>query len=396
MHPAARLCLCGALVAPFFLNFSKDLGMRSRLLHAILPWLALLMCWPAWADSPAQALVQADAGARAELIERWAAEGQPAQAALMQALAEGRLYQNADGKAYVQTDAGFADADSGQAVKVDESTLEAIPLNNRVRAALDIAHAARALSAPEASARLAALRTLADASSSALLPLLDAQLKQETDPAVRAAIGQVSANLRLSHADAAQRKQAVIALADSADPAVRTRLQALTEPANEPDASVRAAAASSVKAMDSRLFMFELLGHAFSGVSLGSVLLLAALIIESLLGFTPREMAAEWFIFMLGSAYSVISDLRAGIWDRHLKANTKTNAAVSVAGGVAVFVWGLIKFAEFGMGVAVLQAVIMGVCTWVLCFALLQLSMKAYKKRHAELENPKEDDDENE
>ena len=57
---------------------------------------------------------------------------------------------------------------------------------------------------------------------------------------------------------------------------------------------------------------------------------------------------------------------------------------------------GLIKFAEFGAGIAVLQAVIMGVCTWVLCFALLQLSMKAYKKRHAELENPKEDDDENE
>ena len=119
------------------------------------------------------------------------------------------------------------------------------------------------------------------------------------------------------------------------------------------------------------------------------VLLLAALIIESLLGFTPREMAAEWFIFMLGCAYSVLSDLRAGIWDRRLKPNTKTNAAVSVVGGVAVFVWGLIKF-------AVLQAVIMGVCTWVLCFALLQLSMKAYKKRHAELENPKEDDDENE
>lgn len=126
------------------------------------------------------------------------------------------------------------------------------------------------------------------------------------------------------------------------------------------------------------------------------VLLLAALIIESLLGFTPREMAAEWFIFMLGGAYSLISDLRAGIWDRHLKPNTKTNAAVSIVGGAAVFVWELIKFAEFGVGVAVLQAVITGVCTWALCFAMLQLSMKAYKKRHAELENPKEDDDENE
>ena len=126
------------------------------------------------------------------------------------------------------------------------------------------------------------------------------------------------------------------------------------------------------------------------------VLLLAALIIESLLGFTPREMAAEFFIFMLGCAYTLISDLRAGIWDRHLKANTKTNAAVAVVGGAAVFVWGLIKFVEFGVGVAVLLAVFMGACTWVLCFAALQLSMKAYKKRHAELENPKEDDDENE
>ena len=126
------------------------------------------------------------------------------------------------------------------------------------------------------------------------------------------------------------------------------------------------------------------------------VLLLAALIIESLLGFTLREMAAEWFIFMLGCAYSIISDLRAGIWDRHLKANTKTNAVVSLTGGAAIFVWGLIKFAEFGVGVAVLLAVFMGVCTWALCIATLQLSMQAYKKRHAELENPKEDDDENE
>lgn len=126
------------------------------------------------------------------------------------------------------------------------------------------------------------------------------------------------------------------------------------------------------------------------------VLLLAALIIESLLGFTLREMAAEWFIFMLGCAYSVISDLRAGIWDRRFKPNTKTNAALSVVGGAVILVWGLIKFAEFGMGVAVLLAVFLGVCTWVLCFATLQLTMKAYKKRHAELENPEEDNDENE
>ena len=118
------------------------------------------------------------------------------------------------------------------------------------------------------------------------------------------------------------------------------------------------------------------------------VLLLAALIIESLLGFAPRERAAEWFIFMLGCAYSVLSDLRAGIWDRHLKANTKTNAAVSVVGGVVVCVWWLFKFAEFGLGVAVLQAVIMGICTWVLCFALLQLCVALVRRRREHLDDP--------
>lgn len=126
------------------------------------------------------------------------------------------------------------------------------------------------------------------------------------------------------------------------------------------------------------------------------VLLLAALIIESLLGFAPREMAAEWFIFMGGCVYSLLCDLRAGIWDSRFKPNTKTNAAVSVVGGAAMFVWGLIKFAEYGAGIAVLIGAIMGACTWALTFVLLQIGMKYYRKRHAELENPKEDDDENE
>ena len=63
--------------------------MRSRLLHAILPWLALLLCWPVWAETPAEALVQADSAGRAELIQRWAAQADPALGTLLDALAEG-------------------------------------------------------------------------------------------------------------------------------------------------------------------------------------------------------------------------------------------------------------------------------------------------------------------
>ena len=125
-------------------------------------------------------------------------------------------------------------------------------------------------------------------------------------------------------------------------------------------------------------------------------LLLVALIIESLLGFTVREMAAEWIIFMLGCVYSAVCDMRAGIWDRRFKPNTKTNALMSLVGGAFIFVWGLIKFAEFGLDLALLLAAIMGVCTFALTLAVFQICMKLYQKRHAELENPKEDDDENE
>ena len=125
-------------------------------------------------------------------------------------------------------------------------------------------------------------------------------------------------------------------------------------------------------------------------------LLLAALVIESLLGFTTREMAAEWIIFMLGCVYSAASDMRAGIWDRRFKPNTKTNALMSLVGGIAIFLWGFVKSAEFGLGLAALIGAIMGVCTFALTLVVFQICMKFYQKRHTELENPKEDDDENE
>ena len=44
------------------------------------------------------------------------------------------------------------------------------------------------------------------------------------------------------------------------------------------------------------------------------------------------------------------------------------------------------------MGVAVLQAVIMGVCTWVLCFALLQLCAALTRRQRKHLDNPKDEE----
>lgn len=125
-------------------------------------------------------------------------------------------------------------------------------------------------------------------------------------------------------------------------------------------------------------------------------MLLAALIIQSLCGFTMLEMAAEWIVFMVGCVYPAGACIRAGIWDRHFTADKKTNFLLSLAGGAVIAIWSYVKFSEFGWKSGLLMAGITAVTTILLCFALLQLCAAMYKKRHTELENPKEETDNHE
>lgn len=125
-------------------------------------------------------------------------------------------------------------------------------------------------------------------------------------------------------------------------------------------------------------------------------MLLAALLIQSLCGFTTREMAAEWIVFMVGCVYTGGACIRAGIWDRHFTADKKTNFLFSLAGGAVIAIWSYVKFSEFGWKSGLLMAGITAVTTILLCFALLQLCTAMYKKRHTELENPKEETDNHE
>ena len=117
--------------------------------------------------------------------------------------------------------------------------------------------------------------------------------------------------------------------------------------------------------------------------------LLAAWIEQMMFGAADKA-AGEWVVFMIGCIYTGVACLRNGLWDRHFLDTPPANAVWSLVAAVAVTL-----ICGFSRGYWV-GAAFTGVFTGILCFALLQLSMKAYKKRHAELENPKEDDDENE
>ena len=115
--------------------------------------------------------------------------------------------------------------------------------------------------------------------------------------------------------------------------------------------------------------------------------LLAVMAIQMVMGVPGTQMLGEWIVFMVLGLYIGIACLRKGIWDRHLKANWKTNLIVSLLASAAVGV--LITASNPYLSEPldyVLVAGISGVFTFVLCFAALSLCMKLYKKRREKLD----------
>ena len=115
--------------------------------------------------------------------------------------------------------------------------------------------------------------------------------------------------------------------------------------------------------------------------------LLAAMAIQALLGVAFSSLLGEWIVFMVLALYIVIACLRKGIWDRHLKANRKTNLIVSLLAAVATGILVTLSNPYLSEPLDyVLVAGISGGFTFLLCFAALSISMKLYKKRREKLD----------
>ena len=105
------------------------------------------------------------------------------------------------------------------------------------------------------------------------------------------------------------------------------------------------------------------------------------------------HIIGEWIIFMCFCLYIGVACMKAGIWDRKLKADANTNAVISViAGAIAAIIVGGINYANFGMIVAaVVTGLINFVFVTVVCFVALTICAKAYKKRLEKMEEEVEE-----
>jgi len=239
--------------------------------------LTLLLLLPlATQASEGEFFLTAKPAEQARLLEGWAAQPDAARLPLLENLRQGRI----------------AEGDTRK-----------VRLNNRLRGLIDNALASHQLLSADTATRLAAAQQLQKSAQPAQMAFLDRRFASEADTAVHAALGLALANLQLGASEPAVRLAAVRLLGETGDPVARTRLEALLQPDAETDAAVRTAAETSLAQVKRKLLFGELLGQAFSGLSLGSILLLAALGLAITFGLLGVINMAHGEMLMLG-AYS--------------------------------------------------------------------------------------------
>jgi urea transport system permease protein len=217
-------------------------------------------------------LASDDNDQKIEAIAALVAEGDPKAAELLQAAAEGEI-------------------------QVDGKRVEII-VNNRVRGAIAEALAVLKLLSPEPSERLAAAKALAGGADAAMLPLVLKALEKETDPQVKALLQMTAAGTQMKGGDKASRLAAIRTLGLSGNPNSKTLL---LEAAADADEDIRLEAQKSLRAVEGRLVWGEWLGLAFAGVSLGSILLLAALGLAITYGLMGVINMAHGELIMIGA-----------------------------------------------------------------------------------------------
>ncbi len=235
---------------------------------------------------------------QAQLLQTWSAAPDASRLPLLQALRQENVVVDKRGQLFTLSGETLTPLEGNAA---PEGNPRKLFMNNRIRTLVANALAAHQLVSEDRTQRLAAAHNLQNDATAEQLPLLQQRLAQEQDDEVKAALLLAVATLQLADANPQVRLQAVKQLGESSAPPIQASLQRLTQPQNEPDASVRAAAADSLKQIQQRLRWGDWLVQAFSGLSLGSILLLAALGLAITYGLLGVINMAHGEMLMLGA-----------------------------------------------------------------------------------------------
>ncbi|MDO8305412.1 urea ABC transporter permease subunit UrtB [Herminiimonas sp.] len=246
-----------------------------------------------------------DPEARIEAVGKIAALANDDARKVLSALKEDTLYATADGQVLVAEDDKAWDPATGKTSTLPEG-IDGITVNNRLRAAVDSALSGLQLLSPDAGQRRTAAAALLKNIDPAQAPLIKLALEKETDPAIKATLTLAAATVNLQSPDAALRRAAVVSLEGSSNASLKPVLEKMMQKGPdgaylEPDESVRLAAVTTLNKINGRLARTEFVGNLFYGISLGSVLLLAALGLAITFGLMGIINMAHGELLMIGA-----------------------------------------------------------------------------------------------
>jgi urea transport system permease protein len=329
----------------------------------------------------ANAIALGETDARIEALNKSVANADDKTAAFLQALSDDAV-KTANGKAFIVRDDKASDPVTGAPAPLPADA-EDVVNNNRMRGELDSALAALKLFSKDAKLRTTAVAQLQKDPDESKLPLIEKAFAAEQDAAIKEQLGLVRAQALLSSSDKARRLEAAQLLAGSTSPSTRSLLlQRLKE---EGDADVKFALQASLRTVEASLAWSERAAAVFSGISLGSILLLVALGLAITYGLMGVINMAHGELMMIGAyATYVVQGLfrkyLPGAFDWYLVAALPVAFAASALMG-AVLERGVIRFL-YGRPLETLLA------TWGISLVLMQLVRSLFGAQNVGVENP--------
>ncbi|WP_421621936.1 urea ABC transporter permease subunit UrtB [Alkalilimnicola ehrlichii] len=227
---------------------------------------------------------------------------------VLQALQDRRLYFDQDERVLVEDalTGQLRDPVSGEDVASEGLDLSEPPLTNPIRRSLRPVIGQLQIFSDELPLRLSAAEELADRPQAAMLDTLREAVEQEQNAEVSRLLNIAIARLELDDDDAEVRLAAVETIAVVRSSRLKSQLQRLLAEGPdgeyiEPDERVREAARVAIEAIEARERVASVLSDLVYGLSMGSVLLLAALGLAIIFGLMRVINMAHGELLMIGA-----------------------------------------------------------------------------------------------
>ncbi|ESZ56964.1 urea ABC transporter permease subunit UrtB [Mesorhizobium sp. L103C131B0] len=323
------------------------------------------------------------------VVRELAATGDPLVERPLAALAEGNLYiRKADSAVFVGSEAAdsvtlldpLSGEKAGDAPKAD---ITKIKVNNTLRRVIRDALGTLTLRAKDPSVRIAAADTMFKTPDAANIEPLDAAIAAETDAKVKALFEQArAASVLVSDKPEADKLAAIALIGARGD---RDAVSLLTAVEANAQGAVKDAATAAIASINSSLALWDAGQNIWYGISLGSVLLLAAIGLAITFGVMGVINMAHGEMVMLGAyttfvVQQVIRTSFPGLFDWSLVIALPLAFLVAASVGL-IIERGVIRFL-YGRPLETLLA------TWGVSLVLQQAVRSIFGPTNQEVGNP--------